>query len=80
MTDNQPLAFEESLARLEKIVEHLQRDDVPLEQALALFKEGTELTARCDELLSTAELRIQELTSAVHERFATYRADPEDTD
>ena len=69
------LPFEESLARLEKIVERLQRDDVPLDEAVALFKEGTELTARCDELLSGAELRIQELTRAVHERFTGY--DPE---
>jgi exodeoxyribonuclease VII small subunit len=70
------LPFEESLARLEKIVERLQRDDVPLDEALELFKEGTVLTTRCDELLSAAELRIQDLTRAVHERFAGYEAEP----
>ena len=74
MTEERPLAFEESLERLEKIVERLQRDDVPLDEALTLFKEGTELTTRCDELLSAAELRIQQLTNAVHERFAGYQA------
>jgi exodeoxyribonuclease VII small subunit len=73
---SEPLPFEESLARLEKIVERLQRDDVPLDEAVGLFKEGTALTKRCDELLSGAELRIQELTKAVHEQFATYEAAP----
>ncbi len=75
MTDERPAAFEELLSRVEKIVERLQRDDVTQEEALALFKEGSELTTRCDNLLSTAELRVQELTSAVHERFVAYGAD-----
>jgi len=75
MTDAQP-TFEEAIARLEKIVEHLQRDDVPLEEALTLFKEGSDLTAQCDSLLSSAELRVQQLTSAVHERFASYQPGP----
>lgn len=74
MTEQRP--FEESLARLEGIVERLQRDDVPLDEAVALFKEGTELTTRCDELLSAAELRVQDLTKAVHERFEEYQPEP----
>lgn len=68
-------SFEDSLARLEKIVERLQRDDIPLDEAIALFQEGTKLTTRCDELLTGAELRIQQLTQAVHERFSTYQPD-----
>lgn len=72
------LPFEESMARLEKIVERLQRDNVPLDEAVELFQEGTRLTTRCDELLSAAELRIQDLTKAVHERFAGYQAETED--
>jgi len=68
------LPFEQSLARLEKIVERLQRDDVPLDEAVALYKEGTTLTTHCDELLTAAELRIQQLNEAVRERFAGYEA------
>jgi len=75
MTDEKPPAFEEALERLEKIVERMHRDDVPLDEAIRLFKEGTELTTRCDELLSNAELRVQQLTNAVHERFAGYDAE-----
>jgi exodeoxyribonuclease VII small subunit len=72
------LPFEQSLQRLQQIVERLQRDDVPLDEAIALFKEGTDLTTRCDQLLSAAELRVQQLTSAVHERFTSYQPDPFD--
>lgn len=74
------LPFEESLARLEKIVERLQRDDVPLDEAVNLFQEGSRLTTRCDELLSAAELRVQELTKAVHERFVNYSSEPVEPD
>lgn len=69
------LPFEQALARLEAIVEQLQRDDLPLEDAVTLFNEGTQLATRCDDLLSTAEMRIQQLTRAVQERFATYEVD-----
>jgi exodeoxyribonuclease VII small subunit len=72
------LSFEESLARLEEIVEQLQRDDLPLNEAVALFNEGTQLAARCDELLASAELRIQQLTHAVQERFAGYEVGEND--
>lgn len=67
------VTFEDALARLEKIVERLHRDDVPLDEAVTLFQEGTRLTTKCDELLSSAELRIQQLTQAVHERFSNYQ-------
>ncbi len=80
MTDPQPLPFEQALERLEKIVERLQRDDVPLEEAVALFDEGTRLTAQCDEMLTSAELRVQQLTETVRERFAGYKADSTSVD
>ena len=34
------MTFESSLSRLEAIVVELNRDDVPLDRALALFEEG----------------------------------------
>ena len=35
--------FEECLERLEKIVQELEKGDVPLEKSLTLFEEGKEL-------------------------------------
>ncbi|HTR80700.1 MAG TPA: exodeoxyribonuclease VII small subunit [Bacteroidota bacterium] len=53
--------FEQSLARLEKIVDSLEQGDVPLENAIALYEEGIELSKECMETLSKAELKIKKL-------------------
>jgi len=66
------LNFEEALAELERIVERLQQPDVPLEEALQLYRRGTELARHSEELLSAAELQVQQLTRAVQERFESY--------
>lgn len=74
---NQSLNFEQALSQLEAVVERLQRPDVPLEEAVALYRQGTELAQRSEELLSQAELQVQKLTHAVQERFAEYAANVE---
>lgn len=73
MTD--ALRFEQALGELEKVVERLQRPDVPLDEAVALYRRGTELAQITEALLSDAELQVQQLTLAVRERFADYAAD-----
>ncbi|MDD6643898.1 MAG: exodeoxyribonuclease VII small subunit [Faecousia sp.] len=54
--------FEQSLGRLEEIVRQMERGDVPLEQALSLFEEGTALVSSCTKLLDEAELKVVQLT------------------
>ena len=54
--------FEQSLARLEEIVKQMERGDVPLEQALSLFEEGTGLVGSYTKLLDEAELKVVQLT------------------
>lgn len=51
--------FEECLERLEKIVDQLERGDIPLEQALALFEEGMKLSHSCRSELETAEGKVE---------------------
>ena len=53
--------FEQSMARLEQIVRAMERGDVPLEQSLKLFEEGTALVSRCSSLLDGAELQIRQV-------------------
>ena len=55
-------SFEQSLGRLEEIVQRMERGDVPLEEALALFEEGTKLAASCNKLLDEAEMKVVQLT------------------
>ena len=52
-------SFEESLKRLEKIVEQMERGDLPLEDSIKLFEEGTRLSAECKEHLEQAEGKVQ---------------------
>ena len=55
------VSFEKSIERLDAIVRSLEQGNVPLEQALKLFQEGTGLVKTCDEMLSEAELQVVKL-------------------
>lgn len=58
----QSMTFEQSIKRLDEIVSKMERGDVPLEEALSLFEEGTALVKSCTKLLDEAELKIVQLT------------------
>ncbi len=51
--------FEECLQRLEKIVDELERGDIPLEKALTLFEEGMQLSSSCRKELEEAEGKVE---------------------
>ena len=54
--------FEDNMNRLEQIVRLMERGEVPLEESLKLFREGTELVERCGKLLDDAQLQISKIT------------------
>lgn len=56
--------FEESMVRLEQIVRAMERGDVPLEESLKLFQEGTELVRSCGKLLDDAQLQVNIIMTA----------------
>jgi exodeoxyribonuclease VII small subunit len=51
--------FEDSLQRLEKIVDELEKGNVPREQALRLVEEGMQLSAACRQELEQAEGKVE---------------------
>ena len=51
--------FEECLQRLEKIVGELEKGDIPLENSLALFEEGMQLSTACRKELEQAEGKVE---------------------
>jgi exodeoxyribonuclease VII small subunit len=55
-------SFEELQRELEEIVTKLERGDVAVDEAIALFRRGEELYRAAAERLQAAELRIEELT------------------
>lgn len=72
-------SFEESLKKLESIVEQLEKGDLALEDSLKLFEEGVGLSAACKKELDEAEGKVQMLIkqrdgSVKTEAFPTERA------
>jgi exodeoxyribonuclease VII small subunit len=57
--DLQPPDFEQALDELERLVERLERGDLPLEDALRTFERGVELTRHCQSALKTAQQRVE---------------------
>ena len=55
------LTFEQAFAELEESVRTLERGDLPLEESLALYERGQELSAYCAKLLDVAELKVQQV-------------------
>ena len=53
--------FEEALKSLERVVEVMESDDLPLETLLAKYEEGLKLVKICSDKLAEAELKIQQL-------------------
>ena len=54
-------SFEESLKKLETIVDQLEKGDLKLEESLKLFEEGVGLSSACKQELDTAEGKVQML-------------------
>ena len=55
------MSFEQSLDRLEEIVRHLEKGDLPLNDSLALYEEGTALISACSKQLDEAEQKVVKL-------------------
>ena len=53
------MTFEQALARLEQIVKALEGGNVPLEDLIKLFDEGTGLVKLCTERLDKAEEKVR---------------------
>jgi exodeoxyribonuclease VII small subunit len=54
--------FEQAQRELDEIVGRLERGDVPIDDAIALWRRGEELYRSCVALLDAAEGRIEELS------------------
>jgi exodeoxyribonuclease VII small subunit len=70
-------SFEQSLKKLETIVEQLEKGDLTLEDSLKLFEQGVGLSAACKQELDAAEGKVQIL---VKQRDGSSKAEPFSTD
>ena len=61
MSETKELSFEQAMARLEQIVKMLEGGNVPLEDLIKLFDEGTALVKLCTSRLDAAEEKVKML-------------------
>ena len=71
MADTSIKDFEGAIAELESIVKKLEEGDAPLEQSLALYERGVQLSRFCHARLEEAERRIEILTDRGDLKAAT---------
>ena len=77
MNEQKKPTFEEALKRLDHIVERMEQGDLPLDESLALFQEGIELSRICTRQLNVADERVRKLVRVENGRFVIEPLEPE---
>lgn len=72
--------FEQRLERLKIIVDRLERGDLPLEEGVALYKEGLELAKACGKQLEGARHEVKIVSDGLVKEFEALEALGADTD
>ncbi|WP_157014973.1 exodeoxyribonuclease VII small subunit [Mesorhizobium xinjiangense] len=59
--DVKAMSFEQALEALERIVDDLEKGDVPLEQSITIYERGEALKKHCETLLKAAEAKVEKI-------------------
>ncbi len=78
--DRDGLTFEQAIDRLEKIVADMEAAELPLEDVLKKYEEGTRLVRFCNQKLEEAEKKIEVLTKKADGTVALepFETEPDD--
>ena len=76
MADPDPEAFDGLIARLREVVARLESGDLPLEASLVAYEDGVALARRAQQLLATAEKRVEILVTRADGATETKKFDP----
>jgi exodeoxyribonuclease VII small subunit len=57
------MSFEDALAELERVVDALERGDVPLERSIDLYERGEALREVCEKRLKDAQMRVDRIVA-----------------
>ena len=69
--------FEQSLRRLEEIVERLEQGDVSLDDSIRMYEEGIALSRACMDRLTQAEVKLKKLSKDIDGTFHVTDDEPE---
>jgi exodeoxyribonuclease VII small subunit len=73
-------SFEGAFANLEEVVRKLETGGLSLDEATLLFETGMKLATKCNEILSSAELKITRLQANFAEQMNLDLAQGDDGD
>jgi len=71
--------FEKAFQQLEKIVQRLEGEELPLDESLQLFEEGIRLSRFCHQRLSEVEKKIELILADAKGQPVTEPFDEEDS-
>ena len=55
------MSYEEAYKRLSEISVLMEKNDLPLEEAVSLYSEAAKLVAICSEIIDNAKLKIEKI-------------------
>jgi len=72
--------FEKAFQQLEKIVQRLESEELPLDESLQLFEEGIRLSRFCNQKLEEVEKKIELILADAKGQPSTEPFEPEEID
>jgi exodeoxyribonuclease VII small subunit len=69
------LSFEEALTLLDETVDALESGSLTLAQSMAMYERGMKLARVCNEMLTSAEMRITRIRTAYGEQMRMVDSD-----
>ncbi|MCF8241031.1 MAG: exodeoxyribonuclease VII small subunit [Melioribacteraceae bacterium] len=75
MVKKKTKSFEELLIRLQEISDLLDSEDIGLDESIALYEEGINLSKSCYKRLKEAELKITELKAQLDDEVDSIDAE-----
>lgn len=61
-TPVEAMSFEQAMKELERVVDQLEKGDVPLDASITLYERGAALKKRCEDELKRAEEKVAAIT------------------
>jgi len=58
MNEKKSLTFEEAMEQLERVVNELEQEDVPLDKLIHYYQKGMELVNKSNKMLQEAETKM----------------------
>lgn len=63
MSEEKELSLEENFLRLEEIIDFLESDDIPLEEAFGAYSRGMGILKQCNDQIDRVEKQVLKLGS-----------------